>query len=222
MKHLSLFALLMPLILYGQVDSAAWIKYTPEFDFAEGVYLNFDQVKTNSPLPKSRIVSNLDYSDNNFFERVLGQKKVYYYDNIGNKQWFSSNKIWGYSRNGFLFIAINDGFYRVTLVGNICHFVAYYTYYNSNYSNPYYYNSYDPYLTVPSHHSTSTEMRQYLLDMETGQIMDYDVEGLEALLMKDTELFDQYNSLSKKKKKQLKFMYIRKYNERNPLYFPNN
>ena len=38
--------------------------------------------------------------------------------------------------------------------------------------------------------------------------------------MRDPELHDEYIGLRKRKKKQLKFFYIRKFNEQNPLYFP--
>jgi lipocalin len=36
----------------------------------------------------------------------------------------------------------------------------------------------------------------------------------------DPALYDEYISLRRKKKKQFKFVYIRKYNEAHPLYFP--
>jgi len=38
--------------------------------------------------------------------------------------------------------------------------------------------------------------------------------------MKDTELYDEYVQLSRKKKKDLMFVYIRKFNDKNPLYIP--
>jgi hypothetical protein len=60
------------------------------------------------------------------------------------------------------------------------------------------------------------------MDFSTGKVMEYDVAGVEVLLMKDPELYDEFVSLRKKKKKQLKFMYIRKFNEKNPLYFSIN
>ena len=63
-------------------------------------------------------------------------------------------------------------------------------------------------------------MRQYLLDFKTGNVLDYDVESVELLLMTDPELHDEFAALSNKKQKQMKFLYIRKFNERNPLYFP--
>jgi hypothetical protein len=63
-------------------------------------------------------------------------------------------------------------------------------------------------------------MKQYLLDFKTGNILDYSEESVELLLMADPVLHDEFASLSKKKQKQLKFLYIRKFNEKNPLYFP--
>jgi hypothetical protein len=68
----------------------------------------------------------------------------------------------------------------------------------------------------------NTEIRQYLLDFSTGRVLDYTAESLEILLMQDSELHDEYTSLRKKKRKQQRFIYIRKFNEKHPLYFPNN
>ena len=126
-----------------------------------------------------------------------------------------------------LLLAINDGYYRITIVGSICHFVANLTTYNPNYGNPYsypyygYYNYYNPYGMAPSTYASS-EMRQYLLDFNTGRILDYNVESVEILLMTDPELHDEFARLRTKKQKQLKFLYVRKFNEKHPLYFPKN
>ena len=51
-------------------------------------------------------------------------------------------------------------------------------------------------------------------------MMNYDAESVEVPLMKDPELADEYQSLRNRQKKQMKFVYIRKYNEKHPLYFP--
>jgi hypothetical protein len=40
--------------------------------------------------------------------------------------------------------------------------------------------------------------------------------------MKDEELYEEYMKLPRKKKRDLMFVYIRKYNERNPLFIPVN
>lgn len=208
--------------IFSQQDSSNLVKYTPEFKFREGIYLNFDQVRLNSPLPKSRIISTANYDDPDFFSKIMEGKLIYYYDNIGNKNELKTDRIWGYSRNGFIYIGMDDGYFRITLIGAVCHFIASETYYTSQYNSPYYYNSYmDPYRMYPSSQPV-TEMRQYLLDFQTGRVLDYEDESLEVILMQDPELHDEYMNLSNKKKKQLKFMYMRKYNQRNPLYFPRN
>ncbi|MGD2036112.1 MAG: hypothetical protein PVF73_13695, partial [Bacteroidales bacterium] len=206
----------------SQVDSANLVRYDSDFQFKEGLYISFEDVKTNSPLPKSRIISEYDYNDPEFFDKVLTKSKIYYYNNIGSKNELDPDKIWGYSRNGFIYINIDGDFFRITLIGSICHFLASHTTYTEYYNTPYYYNSYyDPY-RMPSASYPTTEMRQYLLDFETGRVLDYNYESVEAILMQDPEIYDEYAALSRKKKKQMKFVYIRKYNSRNPLFFPKN
>jgi len=208
--------------LFGQTDSSNTLKYTPQFKFNEGIFANFEQVKKNSPVPKSRILTSVGYDDQLFFNSVLELKEIYYYDNFGMKQKIPTKKIWGYSRNGILYIRINNGFYRITIVGSICHFVANHTTYNNNYYPYSYYDyRYYPYGGRPGG-NTTTEMRQYLLDFQTGKVLEYDVASVEVLLMRDPELHDEYVTLRNRKKKQLKFLYVRKFNERNPLYFSNN
>ena len=214
-----IFLCLLSVQIYSQQDSLNMIKYTADFKFNEGIYISFDQVKNNSPIPKTRIISTVGYDNPNFFQKIIDQRRFYYYDNIGNKNEMTVKNIWGYSRNGFLYINYNGDFYRITIIGSICHFVSNYTTYSSNY-NPYYRNTYyDPYYS-PASAVPSTEARQYLLDFSTGRVADFDTEGVELLLMNDTELYDEYVELRRKKKRQLKYFYIRKYNEKHPLYFP--
>jgi hypothetical protein len=208
--------------LFCQTDSLDLIKYTPEFKFREGIFISFQQVRTNSPIPKSRILTSASYDDPYFFSNILEQKEIQYFDNFGVQRSIKTKKIWGYSQNEILYIGINDGFYRIIIIGSICHFVATHTSYNNNYYPYSYYDyRYYPYGVSPSV-NTRTEMRQYLLDFTTGNVMEYDVASVEVLLMKDPELHDEYVALRNRKKKQLKFLYIRKFNERNPLYFTKN
>jgi hypothetical protein len=226
MRRVFLYCILLFVILpvFSQIDSGNLVKYTPDFKFKEGIFVNFDQVKMNQPIPKSRVLTDVSYDDPYFFDRIVEKKKLFYYDNYGIKQEIPISNIWGYSRNGVLYIEMNEGFYRITIVGSICHFVANLTTYNSNYQYSPYYNYYDYYSPYSFRQSprTTTEMRQYIMDFSTGKVMEYDVSSVEVLLMKDPELYDEFVSLRNKKKKQLKFLYIRKFNERNPLYFPNN
>jgi hypothetical protein len=202
---------------FSQEVNDTLIKYSNDFRFKEGLFLNFDNVIHNMPIAGSRIITDVDFSSNEFYERVLSRPELFYVDNIGNKLSVATSKIWGYARNGFLYVGIGDGFYRITLMGKCCHFIAYKTYEVQNNTNPYY-SAYQYTYSINSPTTTQTEMQQYILDFETGNILEYDTEGIEIVLMHDVELYDEYMQLSNKKKKQLKFVFIRKYNQRNPLY----
>ncbi|MFW5886313.1 MAG: hypothetical protein ACOCUL_01015 [Bacteroidota bacterium] len=198
--------------------------YTPTFSqnsdsfkFKEGIYLDFSQVKNDNPIPVASIITSREFGSRIFEDELLSKDKVEYFDAFGVKQGYETSKIWGYSKNGNLYIKIESSFNKITITGSICHFVANITKqvetgYNpmiaSNY--PYNYQS-----NVPT--QFTSEIKQFIMDFSTGQIYDYNVENLKIILMKDEKLYDEYNSLKRKEKKKLKFLYIRKFNERNPL-----
>ena len=227
--------------LKGQ-EKPGMAKYTPDFKFNDGIYLNFDQVKANSPIPKSKLLTSLDYNDREFFKKVLEGDKIYFYDDMGVRQDIAKNTIWGYSRNGVIYVQIQENFNRITFVGNICHFVAdittidsrynnspygyydpYYSPYGyNNYYSPYnsYYSPYNSYSPYNQSNVSRTEMKQYIIDFESGKVLEFDVDNTELLLMKDNQLYEEYVQLSSRKKKELMFVYIRKFNEKNPLYIP--
>jgi hypothetical protein len=223
--------------LRGQ-DKAGMIKYTPDFRFRDGIYLNFDQVKNNNPIPKAKLLTSIDYNDREFFRKLFEPGKVYFYDDLGMRQEIAKNSIWGYARNGVLYVQIQESFNRITFVGNICHFVADITTYDSRYNSPYgydpyyyspygynsYYSPYSPYSPYYSpyrqNNASRNELKQYLIDFENGKVLEFDVDNTELLLMKDAQLYEEYVQLPRRKKKELMFVYIRKFNEKNPLYLP--
>jgi hypothetical protein len=216
-------------------DNGDKIKYTPEFRFNDGIYLNFDEVKENNPISKAKLLTSADYNDRDFFTKVLSAEKIYFYDEMGIRQEVEKSKIWGFSRNGVIYVMIQGIPNRITFVGNICHFVADVTTYdnrNNNYYSPYGY--YDPYYYSPysyyggypygsyytPSHTARTELKQYVFDFETGKVLDFTVDNVELLLMKDQSVYDEYVQLPSAKKKELMIVYIRKFNEKNPLYLP--
>jgi len=227
--------------LHGQ-DKEGMVRYSPDFRFQDGIYLNFEQAKMNKPIPKAKLLTSVDYNDREFFRKILEMDKIYFYDNIGVRQDIAKNTIWGYARNGVLYVQVQDNFNRITFVGSICHFVADITTYDSrgynspygyydpyyspygygNYYSPYgsYYSPYSAYSPYGRSNMSRNELKQYLIDFESGKVLEFDVENTELLLMKDNQLYEEYIQLSRKKKKMLMFVYIRKFNEKNPLYLP--
>jgi hypothetical protein len=225
-------------IIEGQ-EQEGMVKYTPDFRFRDGIYVNFDQVKQNSPIPKAKLLTSTDYNDKEFFKKLLESDKIYYYDGMGVRQEVSVGNIWGYSRNGVLYIQVQNNFNRITFVGRICHFVADVTTYDNRYYSPYggyydpyyyspygygnYYYPYGSYYSPYGRNSMSrNEIKQYIFDFEDGKILEFDQKNTETLLMRDSELFEEFVKLPRKQRKDMMFVYIRKYNEKNPLYIPEN
>jgi hypothetical protein len=221
-------------------DSTKMVKYTPEYRFNDGIYLNFEQLRANSPIPKAKLLTSADYNERDFYSKVFAADKIYFYDELGVRQEVAKDQIWGYSRNGVIYVMIQGNFNRITFVGNICHFVAdittvdtrnnYYSpygYYDPYYYSPYSsygYGGYSPYGSYYSPYgstqSTRNELKQYIIDFETGKVMEFTADNVKLLIMKDASVYDEYVQLPKKKQKELMFVYVRKFNEKNPLYLP--
>ena len=217
-KYLILYFILNAFFVFGQSDTTKLVKYSPSFKFTEGLYLNFAQVKENKPLLKSHIVTMVDIRDINFFEKILQNKIITYYNDYGIKQEIKTKNLWGYCRRGTLYIQIEGEFNRIPIIGSICHFVA-----NVAVIRESAYNPYDPYSYYGStlrQQQVTYELQQFILDFESGKIMQYNSKTLEVIFMRDAELYQEYTALRKKKKRQLKFLYLRKYNEKHPLYIP--
>jgi len=222
---LLLLLVFTPLLKAQERDEAAMVKHSPDFEFNNGIFANFEMVKDNDPISPARIVSDVDMFDRGFYDKITAQKEIIIYDDNGVKKVMKTANIWGYGRNGVLYINVGSAFHRISFVGSISHFVASVTTYSSNYYdpyyNPYYSNSYNyNRYNQPQSNYASSELRQYLLDFETGEVLEYDTKGVEVLLMKDPELADEFMALKNRKKKQMKFVFIRKFNEKHPLYFP--
>lgn len=224
------------LFLFGQ-GNPGMVKYTPDFKFKDGLYLNFDQIKANNPIPKAKLLTSADYNDREFFNKIFASDHIYYYDEMGIRQEIKKSDVWGFARNGVLYVQIQGNFNRITFVGKICHFVADITTYDSRYNyspygyydpfySPYSFGSYYPYGSYYSPYrpaSTSrNELKQYIIDFESGKVLEFNIQNVELLIMKDPSIYDEYVRLSHKKKKALMFVYIRKFNEKNPLYLPVN
>lgn len=217
-KILFIFGIIISQLAFSQADSIKLVKYTPGFRFRDGLYLSHNQFVTNNPIPMKRIVSKYNKSGFDFFDKLLIEEKVYYYDQYGMRKTVEVDELWGFCRRGSVYINWGDDFNRIPVMGRACHFIATITvvedrYNNGNYGYGYY--------NVPTT-SSRTEIYQFLMDFNTGKVFEYTVDNVLIVLMADAELYDEFNALSKKKKKDMKFLYLRKFNEKHPLYIPIN
>lgn len=73
-------------LIAGGQEPEGMVKYTPDFRFTDGIYLDFEQVRTNKPIPKAKILTSTDYNDKEFFKNLFAGDKIYYYDALGIRQ----------------------------------------------------------------------------------------------------------------------------------------
>lgn len=190
----------------AQSDS---ILYTRDFEFKEGIYLTVDQFRNNEPIPQSAIVSPIPKTEHNFLTQVMERKKITYKDETGTEQQIPTSSIWGYCRNRILFLNFNQTFNRVNVIGNLCHFTSEVVVL-STYQDPLYYNR--------GMSSSYNELKQFIFCMNSNIVKDFSTPSMEEILKTDPELYDQFMSMKRKEKGNSIFTYLRKYNEKHPLY----
>ncbi len=205
--------------LKGQTDDKQFVEYFPGYRFTDGIYFSHLDLLLNKPLKPELIVSP-DLNKGVWFEELEKHKSISYFDEFGNLAEVQIKDLWGYCRNGRPYIYWAGKFNLIPYIGRVSHFVAtirvvYDDHYRSPFYDPYYYHS-------PRSVRYQDELRQYLIDFDTGTIFDFDVTSTEYILKRDESLYEDFSKLRKRRKNKMMFYYIRQYNERNPLNLPVN
>ena len=204
MLHLILFLILLPTMLLSAQETIS---------FKDGVYVDFNEVMQNKPLSFNRIVnSNPDNP-----KEILEKESIEYINEYGVKSTLNRTNIWGYVDKGTFYILINKEFHRLTMLGTISHLFVNEKHVQSSHYDPYYYG-YGYNMYSPTYESN--RLVQYIIDFKTGTILPMELSSVESLLSADSELYIEFMSLKKRKRKQLLLMYIRRFNENNPLPLP--
>ena len=181
------------------------VEYDGGFDFNEGIYRNFEEFKNNEPYYKVGHIQ--DKRGNRTPEMWRENEELYYPDENNALQRIDENNVWGYCYRDAVHVRVNSAFERIVVIGSLCHFLGTATSYTR-----------DPFSYYGS--SRQVVQQQYFIDTETGGTFEFNVENMSAILQRDEFLFAQFEDIPKKKKKDVLFLYLRKYNDKHPLYFP--
>ena len=188
------------------------VVYTHDYEFKEGIYLSLDQFKQNDPIPKSAFITSIPKNQIDFFNQLMEEKNIVYKDKQGNEQKIESATAWGYSQNRSVYVNFNQEFNRVNVAGTVFHFTA-----------PVRISAYkDPMDYSYGINNGREEIRQFVLYTQTNTIAEFTVKNMELILKDDAELFAQFESLKKRAQTNSIFIYLRKFNEKHPLYLPVN
>ncbi len=190
------------------------VAYSKDFEFKEGIYIDSRDFLENKPVPKTKIISDMNHEDFDFMHQVTSQKSIEYLDASGIKQTIESNKLFGYSKNNGVYIYHGNDFYRISLIGTLCHYTATVITYSPGMGMGFGYGGMGTTSTV------TRELRQFIFDTRAGKVVDFTVDNMEYILESDPELHTAFMALKKRKKRDAVFLYLRKYNQRHPLYFP--
>jgi len=198
----------------AQQNEADTVRYDYSFAFNNGLYTSFYSFRNNTPIPFDRIVSPT--YDSEFFKKILLCETISYYDENGTLNEIPRKLIWGYANNGKPNIYKNDKINLIPYIGTISHFVTteLVTHYTGGTM------MYDPmYIPSSTQSYTSEELVHYFIDMNTGEIISYGSKNLLELIKDDTELYNEYSKLGKRKRNRSVMEYVQKYNKKHPIYF---
>lgn len=234
MKSIGIFLALLIFLLPQQIlhaqetEEIPMIRYSPDYVFKDGLYLNIDDVRNNDPIPLARIVSDRYPYDEVFFYELIIKKEIILYDDAGVRASVKTKDIWGYVLHGRLYIMVGGRFQRIHLYGSISHFVASETtnekkYFAEEDTSTRYTTTQDLYQRFYRRYyyrSLTAEGEICLFDFESNTLAKYDPAALGKLLERDSLLFSEYKLLRRREKKNRMAEFIRRYNESHPLYFP--
>jgi hypothetical protein len=215
---------------FAQNDSLPNV--TPESLLKDGVYLTYNDLKTNNPLPKENIVSSEDKTQSDFISKTLNNNKEIMFTYKGSQYRAEVSKIWGYCQNGNVYVHFKeDKFWRITVFGNISHFIATImvirTVSNGGYGMGGMGMGYGGMGGMGYGGGGYTQVKQsetheFLMDYNSGDIVECTPTDLETFLSRDMRLYDQYMQIKKRKRKDFMILYIRKYNAEHPITVPTS
>lgn len=184
----------------------------PSPEFRDGIYTNIEMVKNNSPIPASWIETDMDASDRNFYKNITRTDLLVFYDDNGVRAYLNTGSIWGYASKGDLHINVGGGFHKIDFVGRISHFIASKTTYL-----PIEYLEDSPDIWYIAPLVLTLKHREYLVDIEENKVWEFDLEGMERVLKDDPQLLKEFQSLDKRKKEKMKYIFLLRYNQKYPL-----
>ena len=210
-----LFIILYSFMGVVQLKSQDSIAFTKDFRLYEGLYLGYQDFRYNWPIPKEKIITSINKEQLDFYSKLIEQEFIEYTERDGSVSKVKAERVWGYCQNNIIFINQDKNFFRIPVFGAISNFIG--TVEVVSYSP-----GYDPFMNAPLNSTAykTREIRQYLFDFYSGEMVQFSVEKLEEFLKRDELIYKEFMTLSKKNKKEFATKYIRMYNDKHLVYFP--
>lgn len=203
-------ALTVLLLTASLLHAQRWadsVRYSGAYEFRDGIYLDFQAFRNNAPsIPFAALTTAQG-------QRVTDLRstngKLFLPDSAGQPRRVDLDRSWGFCDKGVVHVRAGNGFSRIGLMGALAHLV-----FDATYRN------FDPYMV--GGHATYTVEEQRFLDMATGAFLPVSAAGIRQVLQRDALLLEELDALRKKEQRRPAtiFLFMRRYNDRHPLYFP--
>lgn len=210
MKRRALFSFLIALgclFSHSQTDSVIFNK---DVRLEDRIFLTYGDFRRMTGLKKEVIISTEEKEQLEFLTKVLYEEAFSYKEGETLIKAKSKN-VWGYLQNSTFYVNYKGDFYRVPVFGSISYLVA-----NVTVINP---GFYDPRFGYSTGSTTTKELREFLMNFYDGQIEPFTLSRAEELLSADLQLYAEYDKLSRRKKKEQIYSFLRKFNQAHPVYF---
>lgn len=199
------FLTLLNVCAHAQPDSSL----VPS-EIRDGIYLSYQDFRRDDAIRKEDVITPLDKEQLELMGKLMNEEQLTFRKN-GQQQSVDPGTIWGFFQNKTLYVNYKEEFYRVPVFGSICYLVASVTVYNTGF--------YDPMIGYPMGGSRSKEIREFVMNFYDGQVLEFKADRVEELLSRDVELYREFKELSRRQRREQIYRYVRKYNDRHPVYF---
>jgi len=209
---------LVVIVFYCLYGSLSFGQYYEDPDLNEGFYLSLDQLQQNAPFLTDCIIHPAKEIEPDYFQQVLSNDTLYAQctpsDTLSK---FGRNELLGVCIEGVLYLQAYEEFYRVLNFGTLTYFIT---------TNPLSgaqmprsriaMNSWGVGMSVGE--PTVDVAREFILDTRSGEAAEFLWQNLATAIASDQELYNRYMSLKKRERKRLVHVYLRAFNDRNPIY----
>lgn len=195
-----------------RVDS---VPYSFEYLLKEGLYLKLNNFKQNFPIEAEQIIIDYPKDRTDFWDQVMMKRSINYKNSSGRIQKINMNELWGYSINKKVYINTSVGFKKCIIVGSLCYLDKW-----QNSTNNVAVVNGKELVDLNAKSIAKIPEKIDVFDMETNSSEELDSGDLKLILAREPELLKEYSALSYKRRKQTVLLYLRKYNEKHPLYLP--
>jgi hypothetical protein len=199
----------------GQALDSGWVAYDAHFVFHDGIYFDHAAFRRNKPsIPKAELLLR-DHDPLSDFKRYR------YIDSLGVERRIMQDSVWGFASKDHVYIRSyalpmsawsipTSDFLQLRILGTISHLLV---------------TVRQNYYVDPGTMGTTNSQIQHVhvfLKISTGESGGATAATLHQMIADDEELKREFEARPKRKrnKEATLFQFMRKYNERNVLYFP--